>query len=965
CSAACTVELGYVCTGEPSVCEITCGDGDVDPGEECDDGRNDDGDGCSAGCAIELGYTCSGTPSSCVTTCGDGLKANVEECDDDAPAEDGDGCSAACTVELGWSCTGATPSTCTTTCGDGIPAGAEQCDDGCGPTTPGACDAADDNDGCSATCTLECGNGAFNPLVEECDDGNRTAGDGCSPTCTFEVAACGPGEDLVQIRSADVPKAIPDNTAAGVDSLLTVPAGSQGAVRRVVVGIGRLDHTWDGDVTLSLVAPAGRSRDLVVRRGGSSDNFVRTRFDDSAATAISAGSAPFTGSFRPEQSISSLTGFGAQAAAGTWRLHATDVSSGDTGTIRGWTLSLCVDPTGYCGNGAPDPGEDCDDGNTVDDDACSNTCQLADGCGDGNIDAGEVCDDDNRVAGDGCSATCQLELACGAGEVPVMVTNESAAAITDDGVVNTFPVTVPTAGGVRRALVMISGITHANTAHLDIGLGSPSGIIRNLSDDNGSGASYAQTLFDDTAAGAVTSGSSPFTGRFRPEASLSAARTVDLVNTRADGIWDLRVADDTAGTGGTFQSWTLALCVAPGGYCGNGTVEPDEECDDGNAVNNDACSNLCAIADGCGDGNLDAGEACDDNNATSGDGCSASCTLDIDCAPGQTPVVLEATSGAAIVDNVHGGTISAITVPTAGVVRKVIAGVSITHGYTGDVDIFLTSPFGVQRDLSSDNGSSGDNYVRTLFSDTAPTAITSGSPPYSGTFRPEQTISDAAGFRDQSAAGEWVLRALDDSGGVAGVLDGWSLALCIDTSVTHVCGNGYTEPDESCDDGNVIDGDGCSAACQIELACATGQTPVIVRSNNPAQIIGDNLAAGATSPLSVATAGTVRKAIAVVGAISHTYDGDVDISLISPAATTLDLSSDQSGVNYASTMFDDGAATAITSGTAPYRGRFRPEAALSGVANQAAAGAWTLRAVDDAGGDGGLLGPWVLGLCVE
>jgi cysteine-rich repeat protein len=31
----------------------TCGDGTLDPGEQCDDGNKTDGDGCSAGCQLE------------------------------------------------------------------------------------------------------------------------------------------------------------------------------------------------------------------------------------------------------------------------------------------------------------------------------------------------------------------------------------------------------------------------------------------------------------------------------------------------------------------------------------------------------------------------------------------------------------------------------------------------------------------------------------------------------------------------------------------------------------------------------------------------------------------------------------------------------------------------------------------------------------------------------------------------
>jgi len=61
-----------------------------------------------------------------------------------------------------------------------------------------------------------------------------------------------------------------------------------------------------------------------------------------------------------------------------------------------------------------------------------------------------------------------------------------------------------------------------------------------------------------------------------------------------------------------------------GPVCGNGIVEPGEQCDDGNTVNNDGCTNACTLPR-CGDGIVQAGEQCDDGNTNSGDGCSATC----------------------------------------------------------------------------------------------------------------------------------------------------------------------------------------------------------------------------------------------------------------------------------------------------------------------------------------------------
>jgi len=62
--------------------------------------------------------------------------------------------------------------------------------------------------------------------------------------------------------------------------------------------------------------------------------------------------------------------------------------------------------------------------------------------------------------------------------------------------------------------------------------------------------------------------------------------------------------------------------------CGNGTLETPEECDDGNTVSGDGCSDICTIEEFCGDGIVDPGEQCDDGNTVSGDGCSASCELE-------------------------------------------------------------------------------------------------------------------------------------------------------------------------------------------------------------------------------------------------------------------------------------------------------------------------------------------------
>lgn len=61
-----------------------------------------------------------------------------------------------------------------------------------------------------------------------------------------------------------------------------------------------------------------------------------------------------------------------------------------------------------------------------------------------------------------------------------------------------------------------------------------------------------------------------------------------------------------------------------GSVCGDGTIDDDEECDDGNIRSGDGCSSVC-LAESCGDGIVQSNESCDDGNTDDSDGCSSSC----------------------------------------------------------------------------------------------------------------------------------------------------------------------------------------------------------------------------------------------------------------------------------------------------------------------------------------------------
>jgi subtilisin-like proprotein convertase family protein len=100
-----------------------------------------------------------------------------------------------------------------------------------------------------------------------------------------------------------------------------------------------LTHTADGNLLITLTAPSGLAVLLSNRRGGTDDNFTNTIFDDEAATSIMTGIAPFTGRFRPEQTLAHFDG---QLLAGTWSLVFNDLTDLDDGELLSWGITATL-----------------------------------------------------------------------------------------------------------------------------------------------------------------------------------------------------------------------------------------------------------------------------------------------------------------------------------------------------------------------------------------------------------------------------------------------------------------------------------------------------------------------------------------------------------------------------------------------------------------------------------------------
>lgn len=149
----------------------------------------------------------------------------------------------------------------------------------------------------------------------------------------------------------------PINDITSFDFLFNV--AGEGPVTTNVSLLLNLTHTFDNDLDMFLIAPTGQILELATDVGGSRDNFTNTLFSDAGATSITAGSAPFTGTFRPEgtttsagfstlttATITNFAGFNGFDPNGTWRLRIGDSVGLDTGALLNTTrLNITSVPT--------------------------------------------------------------------------------------------------------------------------------------------------------------------------------------------------------------------------------------------------------------------------------------------------------------------------------------------------------------------------------------------------------------------------------------------------------------------------------------------------------------------------------------------------------------------------------------------------------------------------------------------
>ncbi|MCK6550561.1 choice-of-anchor D domain-containing protein [Myxococcota bacterium] len=231
--------------------------------------------------------------------------------------------------------------------------------------------------------------------------------------------------ELVVLVLSDEEDQSPDSVASYVSQLRTRPIGLAGEVRVYSISGGPTGCSGVGGS-----AQAGlRYIEAATLTGGFDRsicdvNYTQTITEIATAVFESSGRVfPFASTPAPGSIEVFVDNVAIPARTGTVAAWGADYVDGNlvfsetgapapTSTVRIEYSPICISAT--CGDGVVALPEQCDDGNTVDGDACPSTCYAAT-CGDGFLSssfATEQCDDANTIDGDGCNGTCVIE-GCG------------------------------------------------------------------------------------------------------------------------------------------------------------------------------------------------------------------------------------------------------------------------------------------------------------------------------------------------------------------------------------------------------------------------------------------------------------------------------------------------------------------------------------------------------------------------
>ena len=707
------------------------------------------------------------------------------------------------------------------------------------------------------------------------------------------VASCGDGK--VDEIFNDLKKEYANNSQVSIAdsdvSESTITAAQSGTIDSFSYKF-HIAHSRPADLKVELISPTGTAHTIC-----------------SACTTVDLQNRDET-----------ITTFDGEAGDGEWLLKVTDSVSGNNGMINYFRISMDLHIFVS--------GEECDDGNTVDTDDCTNSCKTP-VCGDGIIwDGHEECDGVNDGSYGNCATDC-LALAnhCGDGTI-------TDSEICDDGTDNG---------------------SYDNCGTDCLGLGEHCGDAAvngpESCDDGVNDGTYGHCLSDCSALGPHCGDGSTSDaevcddgvdngtyGNCADDCSVDGLHCGDSILTTPEEVCDDGLNDGSYGH-------CNADCQSMGNYCGDGAVTDAEGCDDSNSetekceYNETACtvcdatcqeiagettycgdsiidtaeescddgvndgsyghcnSDCQSMANYCGDGTITDAEVCDDGelNGTY-DHCKLDCSGVSNCGDG----LLEGhhfdasyanETDVAIPDNTPAGVYSDIVVAETGLITSLSYQINVIHTYKGDVNLNLISPAGTVLKLWEHMGKSTDNvYV----------------------------IDSTDVFNGEELSGTWRAHAVDIDGNQVGTIDYFRLTdvdyrdavseVCDEGADNNTyqpeamghcsqdctgfgsggyCGDGTTQTGETCDDGatNGVYGS-CALDCSGTTECGDGVVQGEISGNFAQEAdvtVPDHLSV--YSDLVIAEHGIITTLNYSVY-IAHGCRKDMMVDLIAPDGTT-------------------------------------------------------------------------------
>ncbi len=398
--------------------------------------------------------------------------------------------------------------------------------------------------------------------------------------------------------SVPIPEgAFPAPPATAGVSTINVPLPSTAQITNVRVTMN-ITHPYVGDVVAVLKAPNGQiiNLDAILNKTNNAGaNFVNTVISSAGTTLLSAGTAPFTNTFKADLVGATFTAFGFTLAGGpvgytptqttwlptystpngNWTLAMYDVGAPDLGTLTSWSIAfdyLYGPPA--AGVWTPAAGLFLDAASTI-----------------------------PYVAG--TPATCVYANPAPSGVYPYQVTVQSVGPDAFQTITNAAPITITNGGstpypsnlvvaglpttGTTVESVTLTGLSHTWSDDIDILLQSPTGVNVILMSDVGGATAPANVTYTFSDAGPAMGTAANATGTYRPTNLVGTlgvepdnwpapgpgtvtqtAPALSSFTGNPNGTWKLFVVDDFAGDDGSISGgynirfkYATAGCVSP------------------------------------------------------------------------------------------------------------------------------------------------------------------------------------------------------------------------------------------------------------------------------------------------------------------------------------------------------------------------------------------------------------------